>query len=116
MRTRSVNSKPTIALTLGDPAGIGPEVVAKTLCDPRLPKGFKFEVIGQKKDRLITPGKSTRVSARAALCALEEATEGCLDGRFAAMVTAPVQKETLALISPDFVGQTEFLARACNLG
>ena len=39
---------PTIAITLGDPAGIGPEVVAKTLRDPRLPKGFRFEVLGKK--------------------------------------------------------------------
>ena len=31
------------------------------------------------------------------------------------MVTGPVQKETLAKISPGFVGQTEFLARACGL-
>ena len=40
---------PTIAITLGDPAGIGPEVVAKTLRDPRLPKGFRYEVLGDKK-------------------------------------------------------------------
>jgi 4-hydroxythreonine-4-phosphate dehydrogenase len=108
---------PTIAITLGDPAGIGPEIVAKTLRDPRLrkEKGFRFEVLGKESGRGITLGKNTRTSARVALDALEEAARGCRSGRFAAMVTAPVQKETLAHLQPDFVGQTEFLARACGL-
>jgi len=104
---------PVIALTLGDTAGIGPEVVAKTLSDPRLPKGFQYEVLGQRTGA--KPGKLTRASARASLRALEEAAQGCRSGRFAAMVTGPVQKESLAAISPGFVGQTEFLARACGL-
>ena len=39
---RSLKNFPTIAITLGDPAGIGPEVVAKTLRNPRLPKDFQF--------------------------------------------------------------------------
>ena len=107
------SSPPLIAIILGDPAGIGPEVVAKTLRDPRLPKGFRFEVLGRPAAK-IPPGKSTRASARIALAALEEAVRGCRDGRFAAMVTGPVQKETIAQLDPSFVGQTEFLARGCG--
>lgn len=110
----SSSQPPTIAITLGDPAGIGPEVIAKTLRDARLPKGFRFEVLGKASRKTVTPGKSTRTSARIALNALEEAVKGCLTGHFAAMVTGPVQKETLAHLQPDFVGQTEFLARGCN--
>jgi 4-hydroxythreonine-4-phosphate dehydrogenase len=106
---------PTIAITLGDPAGIGPEVVAKTLRDPRLPRGFHFEVLGKESGPGIHPGKLSRTAARSALKALEAAAQGCLDGRFAAMVTGPVSKESLARIRSDFVGQTEFLARACHL-
>jgi 4-hydroxythreonine-4-phosphate dehydrogenase len=106
---------PVIALTLGDPAGIGPEIVAKALRDPRLPKGYRFEVLGGGSAKTIRPGKSTLASARIALGALEEAVRGCREGRFAAMVTGPVQKETLARIEPGFVGQTEFLARRCGL-
>ena len=104
---------PTIALTLGDPAGIGPEVVAKTLRDPRLPKGFRYEVLGESRGA--KPGKLTRTGARAALKALADAAEGCRTGKYTAMVTGPVHKEALAQIQPDFVGQTEFLARACGL-
>jgi len=106
---------PTIAITLGDPAGIGPKVIAKTLRDPRLPRGFRFELLGKESGRGITLGKSTRTSARVALNALEEAAQGCRSGRFAAMATGPVQKETIAHLQRDFVGQTEFLARACGL-
>jgi len=104
---------PTIAITLGDPAGIGPEVVAKMLRDPRLPKGFRFEVLGDTRGA--KPGKLTRTGARSALKALTDAAQGCRTGKYAAMVTGPVHKEALARIEPDFVGQTEFLARACNL-
>src|SRR5277367_6709077 len=94
---------PIIAITLGDPAGIGPEVVEKTLRDSRLPKGFRFEVLGMKSGKRIQSGKLTQTSARSALKALEEAAQGCLDGRFAAMVTGPVHKESLSRIQFDFV-------------
>jgi 4-hydroxythreonine-4-phosphate dehydrogenase len=104
-----------IAITLGDPAGVGPEVVARTLRDLRLPKGFRFEVLGVETGRGIQPGKLSRSSARVAWNALTAAAEGCRTGRYAAMVTGPVSKESLAQIQPDFVGQTEFLARACGL-
>jgi 4-hydroxythreonine-4-phosphate dehydrogenase len=106
---------PAIAITLGDPAGIGPEVVAKTLNDPALPKGFHFEVLGRQNGPGLHPGKLTRTSARAALRALEEAAQGCLAGRFAAMVTGPVSKESISRLQPGFTGQTEFLARASGL-
>jgi 4-hydroxythreonine-4-phosphate dehydrogenase len=103
---------PLIAITLGDPAGIGPEIVAKTLRDPRLPKGFRFEVIGSAKG--IQPGTCTRRSAKIALDALRAAAEGCRDGPYAAMVTGPVNKEAIDAIAPGFVGQTEFIARTCG--
>jgi len=103
---------PRIALTLGDPAGIGPEIVAKTLRDPRLPRGFQFEVLGSAKG--IKPGRCTRRSAAIALAALREAARGCLDGRYAAMVTGPVNKEAIDAVAPGFVGQTEFIAQACG--
>ena len=106
-------SLPVIAITLGDPAGIGPEVIAKTLRDPRLPKGCRYEVLGRPgKTR---PGKLTPASGRIALNALEEAVRGCRDGRFAAMVTGPVSKYSIAKLEPGFVGQTEFLAQRCGL-
>ena len=106
---------PTIAITLGDPAGIGPEVVAKTLRDSRLPRGFRFVVLGKKSGRGIHHGRLTPTSARHAIKSLEAAAAGCLAGKYAAMVTAPVHKSAISRLPYDFVGQTEFLARACGL-
>ncbi|HEY0256079.1 MAG TPA: 4-hydroxythreonine-4-phosphate dehydrogenase PdxA, partial [Candidatus Methylacidiphilales bacterium] len=83
--------------------------------DPGLPKGVRFEVLGKEKGAGIQLGKLTPAGSRATLKALHEAAQGCLDGRFAAMVTGPVHKLALSRIDPDFVGQTEFLARACDL-
>ncbi|MDE1170504.1 MAG: 4-hydroxythreonine-4-phosphate dehydrogenase PdxA [Verrucomicrobium sp.] len=103
---------PVIAVTLGDPAGVGPEVAAAALRGP-LPKGFRYEVVG--KAGAAKPGRSTRRSARAAWDALERAAEGCRAGRYAAVVTGPVRKETLAEIGFPYPGQTEFLAAACGL-
>ncbi len=122
MRLASLNSQDasgrvsrrllTLALTLGDPAGIGPEIVAKTLRDPRLPRGFRFEVLGSSNG--IKPGRCTRRSATVALNALRDAAHGCLTGKYAAMITGPVNKEAMDTIAPGFVGQTEFLAEACG--
>lgn len=107
-----MKSPTKIGITLGDPAGIGPEIIASTLKDSRLPRGFQFEVLGSAKG--IKPGKCTRQSATVALNSLHEAAAGCLEGRYAAMVTGPVNKEAIAAVAPGFVGQTEFLARACG--
>ena len=112
---RSKQIVPTIAITLGDPAGIGPEVVAKTLRDPRLPKGFRYVVLGKKNGPGIRLGKLSRAAAQSALKALNEAAQGCREGRYAAMVTGPVHKEAIAKIELGFAGQTEFLARVCGL-
>jgi 4-hydroxythreonine-4-phosphate dehydrogenase len=101
-----------IAITLGDPAGIGPEIVGKTLADPRLPRGFEFVVLGSTRG--VKPGRCTRASAKIALDALRAGAAGCLDGRYAAMVTGPVNKEAVAAVAPGFIGQTEFLAQACG--
>ena len=105
-----------VAITLGDPAGIGPEIVGKALADPAVPRHVRFEVLGElgPDGKAIPPGQSTPFSAQAALAALDQAIEGCLSGRYSAMVTGPVQKETIAQISPGFIGQTEYLARACG--
>lgn len=108
------SSSPLLALTVGDPAGIGPEVVARALSDPRLPKGFRYEVIGPEPGKKFAPGKSTVASARAALRALEQAADGAGRETYAAIVTGPVQKETIARLVPGFIGQTEWLAQRCG--
>jgi len=99
---------PTIAITLGDPAGIGPEVVRKALASGQLPEGFRFDVIGDVSAGV--PGHPDRRSAQASFDALKEAAARLRDGRADAVVTAPVSKSQLQSVGFPFPGQTEFFA------
>lgn len=104
---------PEILITLGDPAGIGPEVIDAALASGQLPAGFDFHVIGDRSAG--TPGKPTRESAQAALDALEESARRLRETDAAAVVTGPVSKEGLQSIGFPFPGQTEFYSHAFGL-
>ncbi len=101
-----------IGITLGDQAGIGPEIVTAALADHRLkqwfPNGVEFRIIGETIQ--VTPGKPDNVTAQAALDALEESVRLLESGEIHAIVTAPVAKEGLHKVGFDFPGQTEFFA------
>ena len=100
--------KPIIGITSGDPAGIGPEVIRAALASGDLPGDFEFEIVGEVSGH--TPGAPTKESARAAVQALERATENLLSGRWRAVVTGPVSKKGLHDVGCQFPGQTEFFA------
>lgn len=99
-----------ILITLGDPAGIGPEVVDKALESEGLPEGFSFEVIGDRKAG--TAGCPTAKSAQAAWDALSVAIRRLKDGTADGVVTGPVAKEGLQALGFPFPGQTELFATA----
>lgn len=99
-----------ILITIGDPAGIGPEIVDAALASGKLPSGFHFRVIGDRS--AATPGFPTPKSAKAALDALNEAAHLLRETKAAAVVTAPVSKEFLQSLGFPFPGQTEFFADA----
>lgn len=101
---------PRILITLGDPAGIGPEVVDKAMASGKFPTHCQFELIGDRSAG--TPGKPDQRSAAAALAALEEAVSQLKLGHADAVVTAPVCKDGLQSIGFTFPGQTEFFAHA----
>ena len=101
---------PRIAITLGDPAGIGPEVVSRALESGRLPAGFDFEVLGDPSQG--TPGKPDTRSAAAAMNALDQAVTALKNGSVDAVVTGPVSKEALQSLGFPFPGQTEYFAHA----
>ena len=98
----------SIGITLGDQAGIGPEVVRAALDSGHLPEGYVFRVIGEEVS--VMPGEPTRESAEEALRALEESVSLLRLGEIDAVVTAPVGKEGLHEVGFDFPGQTEFFA------
>ena len=113
-----------IALTCGDPAGVGPEIIARWVNeDPQ--EAANCVAVGPKSwldtlkipgvavgasDYQAQPGKPDSEGARIAWKAMEIAAEGCLQGRFAAVATAPVSKKQLVDVGYPFPGQTEFFA------
>ncbi|MBD3271563.1 MAG: hypothetical protein GF384_03375 [Elusimicrobia bacterium] len=123
--------KPVIAITLGDPAGIGPEIVEHSLipslfrqckpliigpapCVERLRRRFPFLTVirstGKTKKR-IKPGKPSPLTGRAALHALCIGITACSEGTAHALVTAPVSKHACRAVDSSFIGHTEYIAR-----
>jgi 4-hydroxythreonine-4-phosphate dehydrogenase len=72
------------------------------------------EIIDQPLLAPAVPGQLDSANAGYVLSMLEAACRGCLDKRFDAMVTAPVQKEIINRAGINFSGHTEFLAEICN--
>lgn len=106
-------SRRRILVTLGDPAGIGPEVVAAALAHESLPGDFEFELIGDPARG--RPGQPDLDSARESLRALEEAARRMReDLQVAAVVTGPVSKARLERVGFRHPGQTEFFADALD--
>jgi 4-hydroxythreonine-4-phosphate dehydrogenase len=96
-----------IAVTLGDPAGIGPEVIEAALLSSTLKKSVPFEIIGKPS---VTPGTPSDKGAKQAFEAMTAAAEGLKNGLYSAVVTGPVHKARMRAIGFHYPGQTEFFA------
>lgn len=115
-----------LVFTCGDPAGIGPEIIATWLIAhpveaaevavigpaqwlESLPPGATRIPVGLE-DFEATPGQPDGAGALVAWAAMERAAAGCQAGEFSGVVTGPVSKERLAAIGYEYPGQTEFFA------
>ena len=113
-----------LVITAGEPAGIGPE-----LCNALVDSNFVDDivVIGDQRQLsaaldvidtpfpdLVSPGQPSSSNAETLLRGLRMAAEGCLDGTYSGMVTAPISKSVIAESGVDFSGHTEFLATVTN--
>ena len=105
--------KPRIGITLGDCAGIGPEIVETALKSGRVPKSADYKIIGKYPD--CAPGHPTAETARAAGAALEEAVILGRRGELDAIVTGPIHKARMYDVGFKFPGQTEFFAERCGV-
>src|SRR6266581_5866506 len=106
-------TKPRIGITLGDCAGIGPEIVDLALKSGRVPDSAEYVVIGREPD--CKTGQPTIETARAAAAALEEAVTRARSGELQAIVTGPVHKARMYEAGFKFPGQTEFFAERCGV-
>jgi 4-hydroxythreonine-4-phosphate dehydrogenase len=109
----STRRKTRIGITLGDCAGIGPEIVDLALKSDRVPKSAGCRIIGKYPD--CQPGQPTHETARAAAAALEEAVTLARRGELDAIVTGPVHKARMYEVGFKFPGQTEFFAERCSV-
>jgi 4-hydroxythreonine-4-phosphate dehydrogenase len=105
--------KPRIGITLGDCAGIGPEIVERALKSDRLPFSAEYKLIGKYPECSL--GQPTPETARAAAAALEEAVTLARRGDIDAIVTGPVHKARMYAVGFRFPGQTEFFAERCGV-
>jgi 4-hydroxythreonine-4-phosphate dehydrogenase len=131
-----------IVITLGDPAGIGAEVALKALSDTEIQASAKFTVLGDRaaaeeserttgirfrdlpiefrdcemlpKSQPVQLGTLRADYGAIALRCVKDATEMCLSGKADAMVTAPLNKEAVALNGVPFSGHTEYIAELCG--
>ncbi len=102
-----------VGITLGDQAGVGPEIVRAALSSGRLSSDAEYSVIGPTIDcSLGQPGRATAETARDSL---EEAARLALRGEIDAVVTAPIHKAGMYQIGFRFPGQTEFFAERCGV-
>jgi 4-hydroxythreonine-4-phosphate dehydrogenase len=118
--------RPVIALTSGEPAGVGPELCAMLARQP-LParvvvlgdegllaqRGASGATVEIEHVPLAVPavaGKLDPANSRYVLALLDRAADGCLAGEFDAMVTAPVHKAVINDAGCAFTGHTEYLA------
>src|SRR5262245_35643358 len=124
---------PPIAISLGDPCGIGPEVVARALAArPEIdavvygdagvlaraagaagvpaPAADRIRAVTDLSPGDVPPGKPNDESGRAQLAYLAAAATAALSGEAAALVTAPISKHWIARAGFTFPGHTEYLA------
>jgi len=132
--------KPKIAITVGDPAGIGPEIALKALSDDALRESADWIVVGDRRalemadgaafarlqstglqwrdpqmlDAGFAFGKLSAMCGRAGLEYVRLATLMCIDGEAQAMVTAPLNKEAVTMAGVPFSGHTEYIAELCG--
>jgi 4-hydroxythreonine-4-phosphate dehydrogenase len=121
----------SIAITTGEPAGVGPELTAVALKEARTRwPSARFTVLGDRDlmfQRGLSPddgidiehvplavpveaGKLNAANGRYVLNLLDAAIDGAKQGRFDAIVTAPLQKSTINDAGVPFTGHTEYLA------
>ena len=131
-----------IAITIGDPAGVGAEVTLKALSHPDVRDAAEWIIIGEQvaldaasritgialehtpakllgtgtlnNDSEIVWGALRADYGRAAAEYVRLATAMCLRGEASAMVTAPLNKEAVALSGLSFSGHTEYIAELCG--
>jgi len=132
-------TRPPLAITMGDPNGVGPEIVLRAWCAGELGDDvvvygdaavlrhgaallgldvdwsrFPLVDLARMTADQHRPGELDALAGSAARDYVEAATRAALAGTVSAIVTMPMNKEATQLTDPTFVGHTEFIAGLCG--
>jgi 4-hydroxythreonine-4-phosphate dehydrogenase len=137
------DGRPVVALTMGDPAGVGPEICARALADEVVQAAARCElycdarVMGEAASRVgvdpgdwgdarivdlanadpssFEPGKVSAACGRAAWEYVEAAARAAQAGDALAVVTAPLNKESVSAAGVSHIGHTEMLGAVAGV-
>jgi len=105
-----LETKPVVAITAGDPAGIGPEIARKAADDRRVRDVCEPVIYGAPEGTHFAPGVLSADAGRAAYDAICAAVRDAMDGRISAIATAPVNKLGFSRAGLPWKGHTDLLA------
>ena len=101
---------------MGDPAGVGPELVEKAMRDPGVLAVCEPVAYGPPPAARFVPGLLDREAGLAAYEALVRAVDDARAGRVDAIATAPINKEAWAMAGLPWRGHTDLLAHLTGAG
>ena len=106
----TATSRPCIAITVGDPAGIGPEIAARAAADPRVTAICETRLYGPPPGASFPPGVLSSAAGLSAYDSIVRAVDDIRRGAADAMATAPINKEAWRLAGLPWSGHTDLLA------
>jgi 4-hydroxythreonine-4-phosphate dehydrogenase len=107
--------KPRIAITVGDPAGIGPEIAAKAAGDARVLESCDPVLYGPPNLERFAPGELSADAGRAAYDCIVRAVADARDRTVHGIATAPVNKLAFQRAGLPWKGHTDLLAHLCGV-
>lgn len=105
---------PKIAITVGDPAGIGPEIAERAASDASVREMCEPIIFTPPIDPSIKAGEVSAVAGRAAYDTIVRAVDAAQHGVVDAIATAPVNKLAFAKAGLEWKGHTDLLAHLCG--
>jgi 4-hydroxythreonine-4-phosphate dehydrogenase len=109
-----VSALPKIALTTGDPAGIGPEIAAKAAGDAAVRAVCEPVIFESEVDATVRPGEVSAAAGLSAYNTIVRAVDAARRGEVDAIATAPVNKLAFAEAGLPWKGHTDLLAHLCG--
>ena len=126
-----------LGITMGCPAGVGPEIIVKALAHP-LPQDLEPVILGDEgilkevasrlslplpRAQIISlsslpyrPGRPDKETGKAMVRYIKEGVRLCLEGELSGLVTCPISKAALKLSGEPYPGHTEMLAALTGAG